>query len=161
PRRRGLRHKKGEKSNLENALWPQLSAAQPLQERRRSEPVGHGPDRRLEMAQGAAGFAAEPAIGLAPIVAARRKVLLQLVALRPREHAFVPWPGLHERLPAAQPVGEMADGPRISLGRIVIYYDKEILQHQEARTLRPSRHQQIGAVVGAREGFAAGAPDAQ
>src|SRR5437764_4272944 len=138
-----------------------LSAPQPLQDRRRGEPVGHLPDRGLEVAQRAAGLAAEPAIGLAHVVAARGKMLLQLVALRSREHPFVPRPSLHEGIPAAQPIGEIADGERIGFGRIVFHDDAEILQHQKARALRPRRYQQIGAVFAAREGLAAGAPDAQ
>ena len=48
-------------------------------------------------------------------------MLLQLVALGAREHALVARPGLHERPAAAQPVGEMADGERIGLGRIVFH----------------------------------------
>src|SRR5262245_43794828 len=96
-----------------------LSAAEPLQDPRRGEAVGHLPDRRLELAQRAAGFTPEPAIGLAHVIAARREVLLQLVALRPRKHAFMPRPSLHERLPAPQPIGEIADGERIGLGGIV------------------------------------------
>src|SRR5262249_56911709 len=90
-----------------------LAAAQPLQDRGRSKPVGHVTHGRLELAQRVAGPAPEPAVGLAHIIAARGKMLLQLVAFRPRKHAFVPRPSLHEGLTAAQPVGEMAEGERL------------------------------------------------
>src|SRR5262245_64694684 len=86
-----------------------------------------------------AGLAPEPAVGLAHIISARRKMLLQLVAFRAREHAFVPWPSLHEGLAAAQPIGEMADGERIGFGRVVFHDHAEILQHQEAWPLRARR----------------------
>src|SRR5262245_3538303 len=113
------------------------------------------------MAQRAAGFAAEAAVGLAHVVAAGGQALLQLVTFLPRQHAFVSRPRLHERLPAAQPVREMADGERVGLGRVVFHDDAKILQHQESWTLRTRRHQQIRAILRPREWLAAGAPDAQ
>jgi hypothetical protein len=68
-----------------------LPSAQPLQHRRRGKPVGHLYDRGLELAQRIAGPAAEPAIGLAHVVAALRQQLLQLVAFSAREHTL--WRG--------------------------------------------------------------------
>src|SRR5712692_6237279 len=97
----------------------ELPAPEPLQHRPGSKPVGHLADGRLELAQRVAGLAAEPAVRFAHIEAALGEMLLQLVALRAREHALVPRPGLRERLPAAQPVADIADGERIGLGRIV------------------------------------------
>src|SRR6184192_701369 len=135
-----------------------LAATQPLQDRGRSEPVWHLSHRGLELAQRAAGPAAEAAVGLAHLVAARAQVLLQLVTFLAGKDAFVPRPRLHEMLPAAQSVREMADGKRVGLGRVVFHDDAEILQHQKTRALRPRRHQQIGAVLRARECLATGAP---
>src|SRR3954453_22150242 len=134
-----------------------LPAAQPRQRRLGGEPVGHLADARLELAQRVAGLAPEPAVGLAHVEAALGEQLLQLVALRAGEDAFVPGAGLPERPPAAEAVGEMADGERIGLGRVVLHDGAEVLQHQEARPLRPGRYQQVGAILGARERLAAGA----
>src|SRR5436309_12593437 len=52
-------------------LEDSLAATQPLQDRARSEPVWHLSHRGLELAQRAAGSAAEAAVGLAHLVAAR------------------------------------------------------------------------------------------
>src|SRR5262249_16043212 len=66
-----------------------LPAAQPLQDRGRSEPVGHLSARGLEVAQRAAGFAAEAAVRLAHVVTARGQALLQLVTFLPPHSPFV------------------------------------------------------------------------
>src|SRR4029077_16905111 len=88
----------------------------------------------LEIADGDTRARTEKPVRLADVVAAARQQLLHLEALAHRPRALVARPGLHERPAAAQPVGKMSDGERISLGRIVFHDDAEILQHQKRRT---------------------------
>src|SRR5262249_48070316 len=102
----------------------------------------------------------EPAVRLAHVEAALRQLLLQLEALRAREHALVARPGLRERLAPRQAGGKMPDREGVGPGRVVFHDYAGILQRTEARPLRTGRDQQIGLVVGARESLAAGAADA-
>src|SRR5262249_8190477 len=85
----------------------------------------------------------------------QRQALLQLVALGDAEYALVAGPRLNERAVAAQPIGEMSDGERIGLRRVVLHDDPEIVEHQERRTAGAGRYQQIGAVGRARKEFPA------
>ena len=78
-----------------------------------------------------------------------------------RQHALVARPILHERRAAAQPVGEIADGERVSFGGIVFHDDAEIRQHQERRPPRAGRNEQEGAVVAMGKRLSSGAPHAE
>src|SRR5580693_1202006 len=94
------------------AAW--LRLPQPVEHAGGGKTVRNKPDRGLKIAQRDAGARAEEAIGGADIKAVAGELLLQLIALVEREHALVARPILHERRAAAQPVGEIADGQRVS-----------------------------------------------
>ena len=92
-------------------LWPRQSRP----ERARSRPGSRARAARL---------GAEPAGRLAAVEALLQQQLLQLAALIAREHRLVARPGLHDRLAAAQPVGEVADRQRVGLRRIVFHHPR-------------------------------------
>src|SRR5437899_12107145 len=121
-------------------------SAQAVQDFARGEAVGNEARFRLEVADGGAAPGAEPAVRLAHVEAAARQPLLQLEPFLAGERALLARPGLGERLAAAQPVGEMPDGERIGLGRVVFHDDAEIVEHEEPGAARAGRHQQIGAI---------------
>ena len=129
---------------------------QPLQHVGGGKTVRRRPDRGLEAAQRLPGLAAELAVRRALVEAALGQKLLQFQPFGARQHPFLPRPGLHERRPAAQAVGEMADRQRIGLRRVVFHDHPEILQHQEAGPLRAGRRQQIGLLGRIRERLAVG-----
>src|SRR6185437_9799838 len=97
-------------------LTLRLARAQLVEDDRRGKAVGNLSDRGLEIADRGSCPGAELAVGLADVVAAVHQQLLQLQPLVAREHALVTRPSLRERLPAAQPVGKMADRERIGFG---------------------------------------------
>src|SRR5258705_2678994 len=78
--------------------------AQPLQHVRRGESVRRCPDRGLERAQRLAGLAAELAVRGAAVEAALHQKLLQFHPFGPRQHPFLPRPGLNQRSTANYPV---------------------------------------------------------
>src|SRR5579862_6994455 len=138
-----------------------LRLAQAVEHAGGGKTVRNEADRGLKIADGDAGARAEEAVGGADIETVAGELLLQLVALVEREHALVARPILHERRAAAQPVGEIADGERVSFGGIVFHDDAEILQHQERRPASAGGNEQEGAVVAMRERLVAGAPYAE
>ena len=140
---------------------PVSTPAELLQHGGGGETVGRGADGGLEVAQRLPGFAAELAIRGALVEAALGQELLQLQPFGPRQLALLPRPGLDERRPAAEPVGEMADRQRIGFRRVVFQDDAEILHHQEGGTRGAGRRQQIGLVVRARERLVVGAQYAE
>src|SRR5271169_3338416 len=107
------------------AAW--LRLAQPVEHAGGGKTVRNQADRGLKIADGDAGARAKEPVGGADIKAVAGELLLQLIALVKGEHALVARPSLHERRAAAQPVGEIADGQRISFGGIVFHDDAEIL----------------------------------
>ena len=137
-----------------------VSASQPGQDCGRGKAVRNEPDRGLVVAHRGARLGAEPAVRLAGVEALAVQQFLHFAPLVARQHRLVARPRLHERLAAAQPVGEMADRQRIGLRRVVFHDDAEVVQHQEARPLIAGRHQQIGLLVRMRKRLAAGALDA-
>src|SRR5580693_5053389 len=96
------------------AAWLRLT--QPVEHAGGGKTVRNKADRGLKIADGDAGARAKQPVGGADIKTVAGELLLQLNTLVHREHALVARPILHERRAAAQPVGEIADGERISLG---------------------------------------------
>src|SRR6267378_8342702 len=95
-----------------------LAPSEALQHVGGGKSVRWGADRGLEAAQGFPGLPAELAVGGAAVEAALDQKLLQFQPLGARQHPFLPRPRLHERRPAAQAVGKMADCQRIGLRRV-------------------------------------------
>src|SRR3954471_16076293 len=137
-----------------------LPPPQPGQDRGGGKTVRNEPDRGLVVAHRGARLGPQPSVRLAGVEALAVQQFLHLAALRQCQHRLMTRPRLHERVAAAQPVGEMADRHRIGLRRIVFHDDAEVVQHQEARTLIAGRHQQIGFLVQPEKRLATGALDA-
>src|SRR5580692_6790079 len=98
-----------------------LRLAQPVEHAGGGKTVRNKADRGLKIADADAGARAEEAVGSADIETVAGELLLQLNTLVHRQHPLVARPILHERRAAAQPVGEIADGERVSLGGIVFH----------------------------------------
>src|SRR5262245_66399156 len=81
-----------------------LTAAQPLQDRRRGETIRNQAAFRLEITHRDTGLVAEPPVRLADVEAVPVEVLLQFEPLGAGEHALVARPGLRDRRAAAPPV---------------------------------------------------------
>src|SRR5579862_7054742 len=101
------------------AAW--LRLAQPVEHAGGGKTVRNEADRGLKIADSDAGARAKQPIGGADIKAVAGELLLQLIALVERQHALVARPILYERRATAQPVGEIADGERVSFGGIVFH----------------------------------------
>src|SRR6185312_7054996 len=95
-----------------------LASPQALEHVARGKAIGNCADRGLKIADREPGLRTEPAVRCADAEA----------ALVDREHRFVARPSLHERRAAVQPIGQMADGERVSLGWIVFHDDAEIIE---------------------------------
>ena len=65
----------------------------------------------------------------APAIAAIRRVRSRVSTRSCRGHAWI------QGIAAAQPVRQMSDRQRVSLGRVVAHDHAKIIEHQEARTL--------------------------
>src|SRR5580704_18227986 len=98
-----------------------LRLAQPVEHARGGKTVRNKADRGLKVADGDAGARAKQSVGGADIKTVAGELLLQLIALVQRQHPLVARPVLYERRAAAQPVGEIADGERVSFGGIVFH----------------------------------------
>ena len=65
------------------------------------------------------------------------------ITLGDRERALVARPACMNGPPPRKPVGEMSDGERVSLRRIVFHDDAEIRQQQESRPARAGRQRKL------------------